>query len=201
MSHRNVAKEVFCLGLTVSRLALAERMARNVREEKSILAPLGLFLLADHFDGAIARRLNADTPLRRSVDAITDRISVARVSLEIAKNSKETRPYFALLAGREAVAALSNTTHYLRTGEVVHGRGLHKLDSLSMAMFGAAPSIGGGEAFVKTAGRLAVAINYATLPDYIMNAVQPHGEMRGSIRHIHFEFLDSHLRGNDNIRE
>jgi len=65
MNEKNVVKEIPGLIITVARYAMAERIAREVRENRPVTTDLAGFVVADILDGAILRKFNADTPVRR----------------------------------------------------------------------------------------------------------------------------------------
>jgi phosphatidylglycerophosphate synthase len=180
------------IGLTVIRLPLAERMARKTERKESIGLELGLFILADIADGVLARKLKVDTPKRRFADAVVDRVSVLRVGWAMSKANPVSKPFLQGLAGRELIVAGANAVHYLRSGEVVQGHGIHKLGTLSTALFGLAASTGNVLA-TKTTGLAANIINYGLAIDYIYNAIEPHGTVNEGVRHIAFE----NTRGDD----
>jgi phosphatidylglycerophosphate synthase len=178
-----VLREAAVIGLTLSRLLLAEKVAERIKNGQNVLGHMGIFIAADIADGCIARKWGVDTPLRRIADSVTDRVSVARVGMALHERYEHSRAHLGLLAGRELVVGAANVYHYVRTGEVVHGHGAHKLGSLSVACFGAA-TLTGNEAITNLAGRAANIINLGLGLDYISNAVSPHGEAYGGIRHI-----------------
>jgi len=187
MSRKNeFYKQALCLGVTVVRYGLAEKMAQNVRENKSFHKELVAFMVADHFDGVLARYLGVDNGLRRGLDAVVDRISVSRVGAEVYKKKRSARPFLAALAFREGVVGLSNFLHNKRTGEVVHSAGLHKADTLSVAAFALSVSTN-DEQLLRASGLSMAMINYVTAADYVKNAISPHGVLENGVRHINFE--------------
>lgn len=65
------------LGFTVGRLALIPGVIATFLVSPMITTvSLLLFMVADVFDGALARRLEADGPSRRALDSIVDRIAI-----------------------------------------------------------------------------------------------------------------------------
>jgi phosphatidylglycerophosphate synthase len=183
-------KENLVIGLTLSRLLLASSIAKRTREGKQSVGRIGLFVGADIADGVLARRWGVDTPLRRAVDAITDRASAIMMAKAVFDKRPDSRLNLGILAGRELVVATANATHLMRTGEVVQGHGIHKLGSLSVAGFGA---VAGSttETISQVVGATTNAINAGLAIDYISNAVEPHGEVIDGVRHIQFDHLKS----------
>lgn len=171
------------IGLTLSRLALAENMARKVRERRGIALSLAAFIAVDIGDGVIARKLDADTPLRRFADAAVDRVAVARVATAVARTNKAAKPYVLGLAARDMIVGAANAVHYHRTGEVIQGHGPHKLGSLSVSLFGAVAA-GGNQAATRATGFAANIINAGLAADYVANIVKPQGHVAGGVRHI-----------------
>jgi hypothetical protein len=88
-----------------------------------------------------------------------------------------------MLAGREIAVSAVNAYHLARTGEVVHGTGVHKLSSLSIAAFAVGSSTQNRLATIAT-GTVAVGINYALAASYMVNAVHPFGNLEDGVRHI-----------------
>lgn len=91
MSKRSIAKEISGLIVTGARYGIAERIARKVRDDEPVTANLAGFVAADIADGAILRKFDADTPLRRVADGVVDHLSIARVSYEAAKKHPASR--------------------------------------------------------------------------------------------------------------
>jgi len=92
MRKNNVAKEIPGLILTGARYVMAERIARKVDSDEPVATDLAGFVAADILDGAILRRFNADTPLRRVADGVVDHLAMARVGYETIKKTP-TRKY------------------------------------------------------------------------------------------------------------
>ncbi|HMS92877.1 MAG TPA: hypothetical protein PKD28_00680 [Candidatus Saccharibacteria bacterium] len=100
---KEIAKQAFGVGLTAARLGMAERMARRVRDDKSIDGDMAAFVAADILDGAILRKFDADTRTRRVADGVIDHLSEIRVAAEVAKKYPETRGIIGVLAVRAAI--------------------------------------------------------------------------------------------------
>lgn len=180
VSRRN---EALCVGLTLLRLVAAERMARQVAKRQGIGKSLIAFIIADIADGVLARKLDADTPLRRFTDAAVDRLSVLRVGWSVAKINKAAKPHMAILAAREILVTGVNATHTIRTGEIVQGNSSHKLSSLSTALFAMAAS-SGNETLTHSTGIAMNAINISLAADYVANLIEPSGYESNGVRHI-----------------
>lgn len=178
------------IGLTLSRLILAENMAKRVRERRGIALSLAAFIAVDIGDGVIARKLGADTPLRRFADAAVDRASVARVAVATMRTNAAAKPYIAGLAAREVVVGATNALHHFRTGEVVQGHGPHKLGSLSVALFGLAAA-SGNQVATRGTGLAANIINAGLAADYVASAIEPQGYVAGGVRHIECEVFSN----------
>lgn len=189
-THSRV-KETTVVGLTLSRLLLANKIAQRSREGKRSLGYIGLFVIADIADGVLARRWNVDTPLRRVTDAATDRTSTFVMAKAVYETRPDSRMNLSILAVRELVVGATNAYHFIRTGEVVQGHGVHKLGSLSVAAFGAVANTS-SEGLSRAVGVATNVINAGLAIDYISNAINPHGAVNGGVRQIAF----NHIRQN-----
>lgn len=175
------------IGVTVPRILLAGKMASDISSGKGIAWSLLGFVATDIGDGVLARKLGADTPLRRATDAVIDRASVALVATAVCRVNPVAIPFVIGLAAREVIVTGANYAHYRRTGEVVHGSGnIHKLGSLSLALFGAVAATG-NETLTALTGLTSLGINVGLAFDYASNAIQPHGTVDEGVRHIAFD--------------
>lgn len=172
--------------LTAARLFIAYRMAKRVGAGGKITLPMAAFVGADIMDGVIARKLDVDSPGRRSADALVDRLSVGLVARKIVQEHPQTRPYVIGIGLREVAVSAANALHYANSGEVVQGTGVHKLGTLSLAAFGIVSSYGHDNA-TKVAGTAASTINAGLAFDYIRNAMNPRGDTQDGIRKISFD--------------
>ncbi len=105
----------------LARTLVAEKMVKRTRAGKTFLPEMVTFILLDVVDGVFARKAGSDGKLRRSADAILDRISVARVGWAVSQEHPPAKVPFVALFAREVVVAAVNTGHYLRTNEIVRG--------------------------------------------------------------------------------
>ena len=135
MDRQSVASEIPGLILTAARYGMAELMAEKVRDDKQIGLDLAAFVVADIADGAILRKFDMDTPVRRVADGIVDHLSVARVVYEIAKKHPEARPHIGVLAARALAVGVLNYVHLARTGDVTKGRSKHKATLFQVIVF------------------------------------------------------------------
>lgn len=142
MSSENICSELVGVAVTSLRLGIAEHMAGQVAEEKSIVSSMASFVAADILDGAILRKYDMDTPIRRIADGVVDHLSVGRVMIEVARNNSSARPYIGILATRAAIVGSLNAVHLARTGEVTKGRHKQKATNLATAAFGIAAASG-----------------------------------------------------------
>jgi hypothetical protein len=131
MPSPNKLHEGLGIALTGARYLLAERVARRVRDDKSIVLDMAVLVAADIFDGVLLRKLGLDTPARRVADGAVDHLSVARVMGELAKKNEAARPYIGILAARAAVVGTLNAEHWCRTGEVTKGGSNQKATNLA----------------------------------------------------------------------
>lgn len=129
------AGESIGIALTCARYGIAEDMARRVKQDRPIVAPMAAFIIADVLDGVIMRQFNLDTRARRIADGIVDHVSVARVADEVYKKNEHSRPYFALLGARAIVVGALNLAHLIETGEATKGRINQKSTNLATALF------------------------------------------------------------------
>lgn len=167
-------KEALCLSMTVARFGIAEKMARSAKDGKSIVLPMLAFVATDILDGVIARKVDSETRLRRATDSVVDRLSILRVSYEVAKSSKQVKRYLGLLALGELASSVANVLHTKKTGEVVSGGILHKVDSLLTAGFGVIATSNNSEN-INTFGTIAVGAKLLSTADYITNSMHPRG--------------------------
>ena len=116
MDKASVAKEIPGLIITGARYGMAERIARKVSSDKPVAVDMIGFVAADILDGAILRKFNADTPLRRVADGVVDHLSMARVAYETAKKKPESRLYLGVIAARAALVGGANALHLAKTG-------------------------------------------------------------------------------------
>lgn len=166
MSKRSIAKEIPGLLITGARYGMAERIARKVRDDEPVTADLAGFVAADIADGAILRKFDADTPLRRVADGVVDHLSMARVSYEAAKKHPASRLYFGVLAVRAALVGGADALHLAKTGEVTKGRGMQRAANLAAAAFGLVALTGNKKA-THVAGAVAAGVSLATaLPHF-----------------------------------
>ena len=172
--------------LTLSRLGIAEIMARKITKQESIVVPMAAFVIADVLDGVIARKLDVDSPRRRFLDAAVDRLSVLRAASAMYDINPTSRPYLAALAAREAVVSAANLAHYAKSGEVVQGHGFHKLGTLSISAF-ALGAASGNENVTHALGAASTTINAVLATDYVSNAASSHGDVIDGVRHIAFD--------------
>ncbi len=178
-----IYEESIGLAATIARIPIANVLAKRIRNKTSINGPLSLFVITDIADGWVARKLDADTPIRRALDAIVDRSSVVMAGSEMWRQNRTARPFLAMLAAREAFVTSANAYHLAKTGEVVHGTGAHKLSSLSVAAFALGSSTHDKLATV-VSGTIAVTINYGLAVSYLANVVHPFGCVEDGVRHI-----------------
>lgn len=150
-------KQVAGVGLTAARYVQAERMARRVRNEKSIDADMAAFVAADVFDGAILRKFDADTRTRRVADGVIDHLSEIRVAAEVAKKYPETRKFIGVLAVRAAIVGGLNLFHLAKTGEATKGGMYQRSSNLAAAGF-ALVAVRGNERATKIAGIIAAGV-------------------------------------------
>lgn len=181
-------RERFVQGFTIARLGLAGWAGYNVINGESMLVPLGLFVVADYFDGVAARHLGVENTRRRVIDGAVDYGSILLVGAAAAISYPESRPYLGVLLARQMVVGFANLKSKQETGFYVQGRGLHKLDVMSIAAFGLVGTSGRVEA-AETVGFIAASINAVTSVDYIINAHKPHGVIKDGVRRINFDFL------------
>lgn len=178
--------ELLATGYTFARLALAGHISKKIYKGENTIFHMSAFVAADVLDGVVARRWDVDTPMRRAADAITDRMSVLIMGKAIYDVYPASRTGLWTLTAREAAVTATNAIHTLRTGEVVQGHGVHKIGSLATACFGMA-SANMGDTMTRITGLVANTANFVLASDYMLNALQPHGELIDGIRHIQFD--------------
>jgi phosphatidylglycerophosphate synthase len=122
-------------------------------------------VVADIFDGVLARRLSCDTNTRRSIDAVVDRICIhASFGVAVAIQPAYLAIYAPLLI-RDVLALSASGVLLHRRKLLLMGGHWHKLSSLTCAAFGVAIlALPAAVAF--SIGWGAVLVNYALLCDY-----------------------------------
>lgn len=129
--------ELLLIGVTVSRLGLAYGLVNAVDGPFMASAPwLTAIVLADVPNGILARRLGADTPLRRIADSVVDRITVGSAFVAFLAARPEFWIMLAPIMIRGAIVGTISATCLLFKGTIVTGRNAHKLGSLSVALMG-----------------------------------------------------------------
>lgn len=168
MFEKNVVKEIPGLIITVARYAMAERIAREVRENRPVTTDLAGFVVADILDGAILRKFNADTPVRRVADGVVDHLSMGRVAYETAKKNPDSKAYLGILAARAALVGGANALHFAKTGEVTKGQNKQRVANLATAAFGLV-ALTGNKRATHIAGVLASGIAIVTVTPHFRN--------------------------------
>lgn len=182
VSYSNLVK-AFAVGITIARLPIADNIARDVKNGKSIRRKMGVFVLADVLDGVVSRRLDVETSTRRGLDSVVDRISIVRVACEVAKKNIDSRPKLAVMACAELIGATANLIHTRRSGEIVHSSGIHKIDYLGTALYGLMAAEDNPSQ--RITGSIICAVKWVCAADFIGNAMHPRGFVdENGIRHI-----------------
>ncbi|NCU41069.1 hypothetical protein EOL73_04945 [Candidatus Saccharibacteria bacterium] len=163
---KSVIKEIPGLVLTGARYAMAESIARKVRNDEPIVGDLAAFMAADVLDGAILRKFNADTPIRRVADGAVDHLSMARAAYETAKKNPDSKTYIGVIAARAVLVGGANALHLSITGEVTKGQNKQRIANLSTAAF-ALVALTGNKKATHTAGVVSTGIALVTaLPHF-----------------------------------
>lgn len=173
MDKRNATSEIPGIILTAARYGMAEHMAKKVRNDEQIGLGLAAFVIADIADGAILRRFDMDTPIRRVTDGVVDHLSVARVAYETAKKHPAALPYIEALAARAVAVGVLNSIHLARTGEVTKGRNKQKATNLATAAFSLVALTGNKKA-TRIAGVVASGIALTTATSHIKELGKHH---------------------------
>lgn len=168
MQVRNISKEAPGLMLTGARYAIAERIARKVDNDEPVAADLVGFVAADILDGAILRKFNADTPLRRVADGVVDHISMMRVGYEAAKKNPDSSIWLGVLAARAALVGSANALHMIKTGEVTKGQNKQRGANLATAAFGLV-AVAGNKKATHIAGAVASGVSILTAIPHVRN--------------------------------
>lgn len=155
-------------------------MAEKIEIDESITLDMAGFIAADIADGAVLRKFDMDTLIRRVADGIIDHLSVGRVSFEIAQKHPSARPYFAALATRAALVGVLNATHLLKTGEATKGEWNQKSTNLATAALVLIANTGNRRA-TYIAGLVASGIAFSTAPAYLKGLGEKH---EGGIRRL-----------------
>ncbi len=180
MNKPNIAKEIPGLAITGARYGMAERTARKVKNDEPVTGELVGFIVADILDGAILRKFNADTPIRRIADGVVDHLSMIRVGYETAKKNADARPYLGIIAARAALVGGANALHLAKTGEVTKGQNKQRIANLATAAFGLVAMTGNKKA-THIAGAVAAGVNLITALPHMKNIGK---ENEGGIRKL-----------------
>lgn len=122
-------------------------------------------ILADIFDGVLARSLGCDTIARRAADAVVDRISIhAAFGVAIVLHP-EFLPLYAPLAVRDGIALTASGVLVRRHGVLLMGGHWHKLASIGCACFGLAV-LSATSQVALAVGAIAVFLNWSLFCDY-----------------------------------
>ena len=173
MDKASITKEIPGLILTGARYGMAERIARKVSNGEPVAGDMIGFVAADILDGAVLRKFNADTPLRRIADGVVDHLSMARVAYETAKKNPESRLYLGIIAARAALVGGANALHLAKTGEVTKGQEKQRTANLATAAFGLIAMTGNKKA-TRIAGVVASGIAIATAIPHFKNIGKVH---------------------------
>ncbi|MFV0434096.1 MAG: CDP-alcohol phosphatidyltransferase family protein [Leucobacter sp.] len=128
------------------------------------VAFLSIFVVADIFDGDVARKLNLETSLRRLADGVIDRLSVHFVLGIVAVSVELLWIPWALLAIRDAFQALIGLRVLREKRIVVAGAKWHRVYTVAIALWGSVVMLTGDVQGIG-AGIVALA-GLATLIDY-----------------------------------
>jgi phosphatidylglycerophosphate synthase len=168
MQNKNLAKEIPGLVVTGARYAVAERIARKVSKDEPVAVDLAGFVVADILDGAILRKFDADTPLRRVADGVVDHLSMIGVGFEAAKKYPDSKLYLGILVARAALVGGANALHMAKTGEVTKGQNKQRAANLATAAFGLVALTGNKKA-THVAGVIASGISILTAIPHLRN--------------------------------
>lgn len=199
--------EAVLLVVTCLRLLLAMHLARATQQ--SLLDTtvwLIIVILADVFDGVVARRFGGDTVWRRIADATVDRLSIWLVFAMVLADKRELWLFYLPLAIRGVILSVGSFSCFWRRRIVTIGGRWHKAASLSLGVFGLA-LVSGSLAAIWATTIIASIINWILLFDYLpvqvaimrQLPVKKHGHpVRLSIRGL--SGLRSLLPGGSTIR-
>lgn len=148
-------------------------MAQKVSNSQPIASNMIAFVAADIADGAILRRFDRDTPLRRIADGVIDHASVGRVAMEVGRKDPESRQYIGILAARAVLVGTLNALHLASTGEATKGNWNQKSVNLATAAFALIATRGNSKA-THLAGAPASAIAIATVPSFVRGLGSKH---------------------------
>ncbi len=173
MNGSELLQELPGIALTAARYGMAENMAVKIHDNEPVGVDMAGFIAADIADGAIMRRFDMDTPVRRATDGIVDHMSVARVAYEIWKKYPDSRQYIGILATRAVIVGALNAVHLVSTGEVTKGRSKQKATNLATAAFALMATSGNHKA-THIAGTVASGIAIITAASHFKDLGQKH---------------------------
>ncbi len=153
--------------LTLARLGITAWLWTVVRHGwRQTAAVLLLVILADVFDGVIARRLGVDGVRRRFLDAAVDRFSIHSVyAFALWTHPQYCGWYWPLLV-RDLIVVLGYWCFVKPTRRIIVGSGWHKWSSLSLALLGLLVVAESASA-VAIVAPITIGIAYLLLADYL----------------------------------
>lgn len=160
------AKEALCVAATLARLGQAADLYGRIVDEEPVGMTIAGIACVDLMDGVGSRFIGADTPRRRIVDGLVDRLTFAAGFVASAHKYPYARPIIGALATREAAVSLGNTFHFLKTGETLKEDRAKWVSCLSLAAFGLAVN-SKPERTAKLAGGASLGVNLLLAADYV----------------------------------
>lgn len=164
------------LALSAERIAILATWGRLLLGLILVVAiqysvPLSLIVfaavvLADIFDGAIARHFEVDTVQRRLADAVVDRLILHLVAVSCVFAFPAALPFYLPLAIRDLLAIWACAGVYFDRQIVLKGGNFHKLASITSGLLFVAILTSTGPIVVATA-LLAWVVNAILLLDYV----------------------------------
>lgn len=134
---RHLLRNGTMMAATLGRLALIPELMHSITESASKTAfMVGAVVMADFWDGEIARKLGVDNNARRIADATVDRITIWSAFAAAINADPEVLAWYAPLAARGVVVATGSNLSFWLKNKLVLGGNFHKLASLSTAALG-----------------------------------------------------------------
>lgn len=168
--------------LTIGRLLFVPALVWSARPETMAVFfwLLFAFVLIDIFDGVVARRLQAETSLRRLLDGVVDKLSIHIVALFVCFSLPASIPFWVFMLARDVAQAAVGYAVLRKCRIVAAGAKWHRAFTISVAGWGLALVLFNSWSWA--VGIVMVALGTITLIDYCLQCarlLQSRGHTRG----------------------
>jgi phosphatidylglycerophosphate synthase len=178
------AKDFGLIALTGSRLFFAFPLIYGIVYDRRLaLLALVMTVAADVVDGALARRLDLDTPRRRVMDAGVDMALIHSAAIAGVIVEPSMLPLYVPFALRDLGLVAGDWWCISHYDTHIGGGSLHRASSLSIACLAVTALTTSSPVAISLAAVVAVLVSYSFLPSYIralkrVRVEAPSGELR-----------------------